>query len=84
MIPPTFSSLQISNSQYACTDGTLKMLANIEGTKFVFLDMSYNKLMTDEGFNAFAGKKFPLHTLQVSSMGDLVTGKGLAHLIDTC
>lgn len=50
----------------------------------MLLDISYNKLVSDEGFAAFNGKKLPIQTLQVTSLGDLVSGKGLAFIIDTC
>jgi len=38
----------------------VKAIANVESTELEFIDISYAKLVTDEGLNAFEGKSFPI------------------------
>ena len=61
----------------------MRALANIQSEKLYYLDLSYNKLVTDEGFQAFEEKKFPITHLIVSGMTGL-TGLGLYYPIDAC
>lgn len=62
--------------QDAITDESLTALANLENTTLDYLDISYNKDVTDEGLKAFEGKTFPLHTLKMNALSG-VTGAGL-------
>jgi hypothetical protein len=55
-------------------------ITNIESTKLDHLDISYSKMVTDEGLNAFEGKEFPIKHLNFSGCTG-VTGKGLYHPI---
>ena len=52
--------LQASNCQDAIDDEVVKALANVESTQLDFIDISYAKMVTDEGLNAFEGKNFPI------------------------
>ena len=72
--------IQASNCQDAITDNVVKAIANVESTELEFIDISYNKVVTDEGLNAFEGKSFPIKHLSFSGCTG-VTGKGLYHPI---
>jgi hypothetical protein len=58
-------------------------LANIEDPKISYLNLSYAKMITDEGLNAFEGKEFPIENLILTGLTG-VTGKGLYHPIMDC
>ena len=45
--------IQASNCQLALNDETIKKLAEIESTQLEFVDISYGKMITDEGLKAF-------------------------------
>lgn len=72
--------LSASNCIDAITDKSVEKLANIESVDLQFLDISYAKLLTDEGLNHFKGKTFPLTHLCVNGLTQ-VTGMGLFHPI---
>lgn len=53
----------------------------VENLKLEFLDISYNKLITDEGLKSFEGKTYPLSHLIITGLGDGATGAGLVFLL---
>ena len=75
--------LDASNCQDALTDESVQAIANIENPKLTYLNLSYAKLITDEGLNAFEGKEFMLDTLNLTGLTG-VSGKGLYHPIWAC
>lgn len=75
--------LQASNCQDALNNETMAKIASIESKKLEFLDISYAKLVTDEGLKAFEGKKFPITHLCLNGMTS-VTGLGLSYPINAC
>lgn len=42
----------------------------VENLKLEFLDISYNKLLTDDGLKSFEGKSYPLTHLICSGLGE--------------
>jgi len=83
MCGSSLKRLQASNCQTAITDNSLKALAAVEDLGIEFLDISYNKLVTDEGLKFFEGKSLPLVHLIISGLGADVTSVGLAFLIQS-
>ena len=80
------STLQVlitSNSQDAMNDEILTKIAQIEESKLEVLDISYCKMVTDEGLKAFEGKFHPIKRLTMSGLME-VSGKVLFHIIDSC
>ena len=75
--------LDASNCQDALTDESVQAIANIENPKLTYLNLSYAKLITDEGLSAFEGKEFMLDTLNLTGLTG-VSGKGLYHPIWAC
>lgn len=75
--------LQASNCQLALVDATVQKLANIESRRLEFLDISYAKMVTDEGLKAFEGKEFPMTHLCLNGLSS-VTGQGLQYPIAAC
>jgi hypothetical protein len=72
--------IQASNCQDAIDDEVLKAIANVESTNLEMIDISFAKMVTDEGLNAFEGKTFPFnHLCFTGCIG--ITGKGLFHPI---
>lgn len=80
---PILKKLLAQNCQAAVTDETLKALAALEGSQLEFLDISYNKMVTDEGLGHFEGKTFPIKVLKIQGLLG-VTGAGLYHLVWAC
>lgn len=78
----SLEDLQVSNCQDAIEDDIFVELVNC--AKLSFLDISYNKRVTDEGLKAFDGKKFPITHLFMNGMGPQVTGQGLCFPIQAC
>ena len=75
--------LQASNCQLALVDETVQLLANTTSTKLEFLDISYAKMVTDEGLKAFEGKTLPITHLCLNGLSS-VTGLGLSYPIAAC
>lgn len=75
--------LQASNCQLALVDETVSLIANNASNKLEFLDISYGKMVTDEGLKAFEGKSLPINHLCLNGLSS-VTGQGLAHPISAC
>lgn len=72
--------LKASNCQLAINTETMTAIANLPGQKLELLDVSYNKLLTDEGLAPFEGKTLPLTHLSFNGCTG-ITGKGLYHPI---
>merc|ERR1711998_181239 len=75
--------LDASNCQDALTDESVTAIANIEDPKLTYLNLSYAKLITDDGLAAFEGKEFLIEHLILTGLTG-VTGKGLYHPIYAC
>ena len=75
--------LDASNCQDALTDEVVQALANIEEPKLTHLNLSYAKMITDEGLNAFEGKEFMIETLNLTGLTG-VSVRGLYHPIWAC
>jgi len=67
----------------AITDDTLKGIANLEESKLTFLDISYCKQVTDDGFTAFEGKTHPITHLVLNSLAN-VSSNGLQFIVASC
>jgi hypothetical protein len=67
----------------AIDDDTVKALANMKSNQLNLFDISHNKLVTDEGLQAFDGKSFPIIRLVLTGLYQ-VTGKGLFFPIWAC
>jgi hypothetical protein len=81
----TLKKLSASNCQAAITDASIKALCNLEGedgplNQLTNIDLSFCKLITDEGLKAFEGKAFPITTLNLTGCIG-ITGAGLVHPI---
>ena len=55
-------------------------ITEVESEKLEFLDVSYCRILTDEGLKAFEGKVFPLTHLSFTGCTG-ITGKGLMYPI---
>lgn len=75
--------LEASNCQDAITDQTLAHFTTMENESLNYLDISYSKLVTDEGLQHFEGKTYPLTCLNLTGLTG-VTGKGLYYPIFAC
>lgn len=72
--------LKASNCQGAINNESMIAIANLSGQKLELLDVSYSKLLTDDGLAAFEGKTLPLKHLSFNGCTGL-SGKGLYHPI---
>jgi hypothetical protein len=72
--------IQASNCQDAIDDDVIKAIAKVESTNLDVIDIGYNRMVTDEGLNAFEGKEFPFHHLCFTGCTG-ISGKGLYHPI---
>lgn len=78
----TLRKFQASNCIDAITNTSLKHLVELEDLipederPLEFLDISYSKLVTDEGLAHFSGKTLPITHLCLNGLS-LVTGAGL-------
>lgn len=77
------TKLQASNCQLAITDGILGKLTETS-SKLRILDISYCKLVTDDGLKAFENKSLPIEILCMTGLGNAVTGLGLSYPITAC
>jgi hypothetical protein len=58
-------------------------LAEIKSENLEFLDLSYAKMVTDEGLKSFSGKNFPITHLCLNGLSG-VSGLGLQYPISAC
>lgn len=80
---PILRKFEAQNCQLAITDNWLKTLTSMETNIIEHLDVSFSKLVTDEGLLHFEGKKFGFKVLRIQGMIG-VTGLGLYHLVWSC
>ena len=75
--------LQASSLYEAVDDEVVTTIANLEEPQLEFLDLSFSKLVTDEGLQAFEGKTFKIEHLCLNGLSS-ITSKGLCHPILAC
>ena len=77
----TLKRVQAANCQAAITDEAITAMNQLEDLNLEFLDISYNKLLSDEGLKTFEKKTYPLTHLIISGLGEQATTVGIGHMI---